>query len=163
MSKQLSNQQFSELKSVFSLFDIDDDGKISIKELKTIMKALGQNISEEELRTMLNLGDVDGSGTIEFQEFVDIVTNKMTAKDSEDELLEAFRVFDKDGSGSITKAELKYAMLSLGERLGEREIDKMLNAADSNHDGQIDYQGEGYSWFLPQKNQTLSNFSTRLK
>ena len=65
--------------------------------------------------------------------------------DPEQELLEAFKVFDKDGDGFISADELRIVMTSLGEKLTDQEVDDMLNEADTNGDGKIDYNGEDCS------------------
>jgi len=58
--------------------------------------------------------------------------------DSEQELLNAFKVFDKDGSGTISTEELKNVLRSLGENLTDADLDEMVKLADKNGDGQID-------------------------
>jgi calmodulin len=62
--------------------------------------------------------------------------------DEEEELREAFKVFDKDGSGSISKAELKIVMENLGEKLSPEEIEEMMQEADKDGNGEIDYEGD---------------------
>ena len=57
------------------------------------------------------------------------------------DLKECFAVFDKDGNGYITRDELKNAMANLGEKLSEKDIEDMINEADTNKDGCIDYHG----------------------
>ena len=58
--------------------------------------------------------------------------------DTEQELLNAFRVFDKDGSGTISSDELRNVLKSLGEDLTDAELDEMIKLADHNGDGSID-------------------------
>ena len=60
-------------------------------------------------------------------------------KESE-EIREAFRVFDKDGNGSISAAELRHVLTNLGEELTEKEVDEMINVADIDGDGQVNYE-----------------------
>ena len=61
--------------------------------------------------------------------------------DPQGDLRDAFKVFDKNGDGFISAAELKCAMTTLGERLTEQEVSDMIEEADVNGDGQIDYEG----------------------
>merc|ERR1712225_237035 len=61
----------------------------------------------------------------------------MKDTDSEEELKEAFRVFDKDGNGFISAAELRHIMTNLGEKLTDEEIDEMLREADIDGDCQV--------------------------
>ena len=70
-----------------------------------------------------------GSGAIDFPEFLTLMNRKMKDTDSEEEVMEAFRVFDWDGSGFISSAELKHVMTNLGEKLTDKEIDEMIKEA----------------------------------
>lgn len=58
------------------------------------MRSLGQNPTEAELQDMINEVDVDGNGTIDFPEFLSLMARKMRDTDTEEELIDAFRVFD---------------------------------------------------------------------
>ncbi|GAA5965541.1 hypothetical protein JCM8115_001565 [Rhodotorula mucilaginosa] len=128
-----------QFKEAFSLFDKDGDGKITTRELGTVMRSLGQNPSEAELQDMINEVDADGNGTIDFPEFLTMMARKMKDSDSEEEVREAFKVFDKDGNGFISAAELRHVMTNLGEKLSDAEVDEMIREADTDGDGQINY------------------------
>lgn len=58
--------------------------------------------------------------------------------DNEEELKNAFKVFDKDGSGTISAIELRAVLQHLGENLTDDDLDEMLKMADKNGDGNID-------------------------
>ena len=64
------------------------------------------------------------------------MARKMKDTDSEEEIREAFRVFDKDGNGFISAAELRHVMTNLGEKLTDEEVDEMIREADIDGDGQ---------------------------
>lgn len=65
------------------------------------------------------------------------MARKMKDTDSEEEIREAFRVFDKDGNGFISAAELRHVMTNLGEKLTDEEVDEMIREADIDGDGQV--------------------------
>ena len=81
-----------------------------------------------------------GNGTIDFPEFLTMMARKMKDTDSEEEIREAFRVFDKDGNGFISAAELRHVMTNLGEKLTDEEVDEMIREADIDGDGQVIFQ-----------------------
>jgi calmodulin len=58
--------------------------------------------------------------------------------DTEQELLNAFKVFDKDGSGTISSDELRNVLKSLGENLTDDEVEEMIKLADRDGNGSID-------------------------
>ena len=69
-----------------------------------------------------------------------MMTSQCKNLDYEDELLEAFRVFDQDGDGFISAEELRYLMCNLGEKLSQEEVNEMIAEADTDGDGQVDYR-----------------------
>ncbi len=89
---------------------------------------------------MINEVDADGNGTIDFPEFLSLMARKMKDTDTEEELIEAFKVFDRDGNGFISAAELRHVMTNLGEKLTDEEVDEMIREADVDGDGQINYE-----------------------
>lgn len=62
------------------------------------------------------------------------------SQNTQEEILEAFKVFDKDGNGFISAAELRHIMTNLGEKLTDEEVDEMIREADIDGDGQINYE-----------------------
>ena len=60
--------------------------------------------------------------------------------DNTEEVLNAFKVFDKENNGLIAVTELKHIMMTLGDQLNEEEVDDMLREADNDADGYINYE-----------------------
>ncbi|RLN30585.1 hypothetical protein C2845_PM05G02400 [Panicum miliaceum] len=141
----LNPEQISEFREAFAFFDKDGDGCITVEELATVMGSLqGQRPGAEELREMIRDADADGNGTIDFAEFLGLMARKAGAGgdaggDPDEELREAFKVFDKDQNGYISAGELRHVMINLGEKLTDEEVEQMIREADLDGDGQVDY------------------------
>ena len=62
-----------EILKAFKLFDDDETGKISFRNLKRVAKELGENMTDEELAEMIEEADRDGDGEINEEEFLRIM------------------------------------------------------------------------------------------
>ncbi|XP_063507950.1 calmodulin-1-like [Pongo pygmaeus] len=140
MLGQLTEEQISEFKEAFSLFEKDGDGTITTKELGTAMTSFGQNPTEAELQDMISELDADGNSTVDFREFLTMTARKIKDTDSEEEIRDAFSVFEQDGHGSISAAEFHHLMTNLGEKLTDEEVDEIIREADTDSDGQVNYE-----------------------
>lgn len=81
--------------------------------------------------------DKDGSGTIDFEEFLSMMTSKMGERDSREEILKAFRLFDDDNTGKISFKNLKRVAKELGENISDEELHEMIEEADKDGDGEV--------------------------
>ena len=113
---------------------------ITIKELRTVKRSLGQNHTEEEIEEMINEFDADGNGTIDFTEFLTMMAPKTKETNSEGDIRATFQVFDKDGNGFISPAELRYVMTNIGNQLTIEEVDELIREVDCDGDGQVNYE-----------------------
>merc|ERR1712176_1310215 len=119
---------------------IDGDGTITIKELKEVMRSLGQKPTTAELKAVISSVDDNGDNEIDFEEFLILMSSKKSNySDPDKELRDAFAVFDADGSGTISRNELKKLMKSLGQSLSNEELDAMMDEVDSDRSGEIDF------------------------
>ncbi|KAI9900855.1 hypothetical protein N3K66_005117 [Trichothecium roseum] len=139
MAEQFTADELAHFREAFNVFDSNGNGQITKEDLGRVMRSLGQKPSDAELQDMLNEVDLDQSGAVDFQEFLQMMSKKGSKTSMEQELQEAFKVFDADGTGTISREELKHVMKSIGEQLSEEEIDEMLRIADKDGDGHIDY------------------------
>ena len=80
--------------------------------------------------------DLDGNGTIDYTEFVMATINEKNLVTNE-RLLQAFKMFDKDGSGAISHSEIKTA-LGIGDQ-DDEILRKLLCEIDENNDGEIQF------------------------
>ena len=66
-----------------------------------LIPGAGFQVSQKEIENIINEADKDGSGTIEVQEFLDVMKEKMLDIDFDEEVIEAFRIFDTEGGDNI--------------------------------------------------------------
>ena len=62
-----------EIRRGFKLFDDDETGRISFRNLKRVARELGENMTDEELQEMIDEADRDGDGEINENEFLRIM------------------------------------------------------------------------------------------
>ena len=136
----LTDQQIIEFREAFQAFDKDGNGSISTKELGTVMRSLGQNLSEAEIKQMIEVVDEDKSGTIDFKEFLNLMARNMKIVNKEEELLDALNTLDQDGSGKISKYKLRNIILKTDKKMTGEEIEEIIKTFDMDEEGNIDVQ-----------------------
>ncbi|XP_056165994.1 calmodulin-7-like [Syzygium oleosum] len=134
MADRFTDDQISEFRRAFGLFDEDGDGYITAKDLGTVMKAFGQVPTEAELQDILNQFNSDRDGAVDFQDFLKFVARRM------EELKEAFRGSDLNRDGFISVDELRRVLTTLWGKLTDEEADELIRAADMDGDGKINHE-----------------------
>eukprot|EP01018_Ginkgo_biloba_P031415 Gb_10104 [translate_table: standard] len=145
MTDCLIEEQISEFKEAFSIFDRDGDGKylcymysnffwwggcITTKELATVIHSLVQNLMEAEFQDTIN-EVVDGNGTIDFSEFLNLMACKMKVTIDAFELPECLQLV----SDFTNFLQLRHVMINLGVKLIEDEVEQMIREACVDGDG----------------------------
>ena len=146
----LTEEEVEEIREAFNLFDTDGSGTIDPKELKSAMQSLGFEAKNATIYQMISDIDKDGSGAIDFEEFLDMMTAKISDKDSKEDIQKVFNLFDADSKGSITLRDLQRVAKELGETMTEAELLEMIERADSDADGNI--SAEDFFNILTRKN-----------
>ncbi|GKV13280.1 hypothetical protein SLE2022_143690 [Rubroshorea leprosula] len=132
----------TELKRVFQMFDRNGDGRITKKELNDSLENLGIFIPDLELTQMIDKIDVNGDNCVDIDEFGELYQSIMAERDEEEDMKEAFNVFDQNGDGYITVDELRSVLSSLGLKQG-RTIDdckRMIMKVDVDGDGRVNFK-----------------------
>ncbi|KAF5777688.1 putative protein kinase CAMK-CDPK family [Helianthus annuus] len=133
-----STEEIKGLKQMFNNMDTDGSGSITYEELKTGLSKLGSRLAEAEIQQLMEAADVDKNGTIDYIEFITATMHRHKL-DREENLHRAFRFFDKDDSGYITRDELRHAMTEYG--MGdEATINEVLDDVDTDKDGKINFE-----------------------
>ena len=135
IASRLSEEEIKKIKAIFETIDTDNDGKLSLEELKKAV-SLTDGMKIEYIEQLFKSIDTDNSGNIEYTEFISASIEKNIYL-NEEKLKEAFKLFDVDGSGKISRAEIE-KVLHMEKQ--SKEIDAIMAKHDINKDGEIDFQ-----------------------
>lgn len=142
-SVKLDDEQIAELREIFRSFDRNKDGSLTQLELGSLLRSLGLKPSPDQLEALIQKADTNNNGLVEFSEFVALVSPELPPAKSpytEEQLKQLFRMFDRDGNGFITAAELAHSMARLGHALTAEELTGMIKEADTDGDGRISFR-----------------------
>lgn len=134
------------LKEAFLLYDQDHDGVLSVKEFKLIIAALGIPYSEEDLRDLISEIQAKRQGFIEYPIFLELMANKLESIPSEEQILKAFREFDKENTGFISSVDLYNIITNYGIKFNEQELYEMIQDAEIDCHGRVNYEEFAILW-----------------
>ncbi|MBY9006062.1 MAG: EF-hand domain-containing protein [Candidatus Lokiarchaeota archaeon] len=136
----IKDDEIHRIRNIFSTFDEDGSGSITINELGDIYKALGHQFSDNEVVKMMCDIDLNKDGYVTFHEFLGLYKNHVFFKVQEEKIVEAFKMCDLDGNRYVTLDELKKIMYEVGENLEEPQIRSMLDEVDKDGDDRINFK-----------------------
>jgi Ca2+-binding EF-hand superfamily protein len=132
----MSVETVNKLKEVFDLFDYDHSGQVSIEEIHDVIKTLGL---ENEARNIISI--IQSSTTAEeldFKAFLDIFGQ--SENQTEASLQQLYEVFDPNGTNCFGPEDFEKVCDMVGERFTPQEVDQMIDYADKDRDGGINFE-----------------------
>lgn len=139
---QLEESKIQALRDTFTTLDANGDGFLTHQELRDGLLQAGIKEIPPDLQQIMEGVDSDASGMIDYTEFLAATLDKKEYL-QEDVCWAAFRVFDRNGDGKISNAELKLVLGddSVGEAMhsSAETIAKIMEEVDTNGDGEIDF------------------------
>ena len=135
-----SKAQEDNLAKIFTMFDKNSDGEISIEELYQVLMMAGKHRSKEKVEVMMKRVDRDGNGTVGYQEFINMMWDHMNSRLTEKEIDKAFEVMDTDLSGAISMQELQKAAKKTDIEVSDEQVEAIFKETDYNGDGNIDFE-----------------------
>ncbi|XP_034913977.1 calcium-dependent protein kinase 13 [Populus alba] len=134
----LSIEEVEDIKEMFKKMDTDNDGIVSIEELKTGLQSFGSQLGESEVQMLIEAVDANGKGKLDYGEFV-AVSLPLQRMDNDEHLRKAFSYFDKDGNGYIEPDELRDALMEDGADDCTDVANDIFQEVDTDKDGRISY------------------------
>ena len=134
-----SKLQIVELTSHFNIQDLLRDGLLSYTELKRALKRFGLVVADRTLSDSVNKFDPNCLGLYNFQIFLDVANDLRSLHLTEYEVMEAFKIFDRDGTGQVDAIEFMRIMISIGDKIDKNEAELMIKHL-AGKDGKVHYK-----------------------
>jgi len=131
----LTEENLSEVRVMFKRVDKNNDGVISLDELRTVLETIFKHLPSHRIDKMVTDADKDKDGQISYEEFYRVLKRKS----KKNKLLKAFKTFDTNGDGKISLEELMEVLKHTGGELPEQQLKEMINDVDKDGDGYLNY------------------------
>ena len=133
-----NNEESKDILKIFRMFNMNDDGKLSKKELfNGLIKYFDEKNIKKEIDDIFLLLDGANRGFIEYEEFLRATLDQKILL-SDENLVYAFNFFDKENTGKISVEKIKKTFVD--DKVSEDVFRNIFNEIDSNKDGEIDFQ-----------------------
>ena len=138
ISSRIGECNINHLRIIFEEMDTNKDGTLTLNEIKEGINKISEicNMNEEEKEEILKNFDTEKQVRIEYNEFIAACLEQKSYL-REEYLLDVFMMLDLDGSGKISKQEIKIA---LNGDLENETLEKLIQEFDLDGDGEIDYR-----------------------
>ena len=139
--KNVPDDLLEEYQEIFDSYDVNGNGVIDKKEMEAVLEKLGQPATSKQIQKVFDeLGSTNQQ--ITFDEFIEFIKKYHLSKNknSTDEIIGAFQVFDKNHNGVLSISEFKHILMDLGQKFTEEEVNEIFDESDLNKDGNLDYR-----------------------
>ena len=140
MSKKINiqDERIQLMSEVFDLYDQDNEGYVFSKDALKILSSMGRKIDHEDEFEFLAIVDPNNEGRVTKENFLAGVETMYTIPDNFiPEIVDAFKVFDKNKDGKISCQELKNLLVKLTGEYKDKDVDELFKILDLDVDGNI--------------------------
>ena len=109
-------------------------------ELKAAMVSLGFDLRNTNIYQMIADLDSDGNAQIDFDEWVHLMSNRVSVSSSKAAILKIFPLYDDEKTDHISVKNLRRVATDLGEEISEEELQEMIDRADLDRDGLVNFE-----------------------
>eukprot|EP00178_Gracilaria_changii_P015207 TRINITY_DN42618_c0_g1_i1.p1 TRINITY_DN42618_c0_g1~~TRINITY_DN42618_c0_g1_i1.p1 ORF type:complete len:117 (-),score=27.75 TRINITY_DN42618_c0_g1_i1:22-372(-) len=101
------------------------------------MTSLGFESKSQAIFQMISDLDADGNGTIDFEEWLSLMTRRVSDKDTRANINKVFALYDDERTGFISVKNLRRIAQELSENISEEELQELITRADLDQDGLV--------------------------
>lgn len=139
----MSKQKIAKYEKIFRAMDADNSGTLTRQEMvegkdKFLIDDEADIMTEADIGQFIDFADVNGDGLISLDEFISGAIRYEEAA-AEEQLRDAFSMFDGDGDGFIVAGEM-LEVLSYLPGFSQEEAQKTIEKYDENKDGRMDFE-----------------------
>eukprot|EP01017_Pseudomicrothorax_dubius_P015977 TRINITY_DN181_c0_g2_i1.p1 TRINITY_DN181_c0_g2~~TRINITY_DN181_c0_g2_i1.p1 ORF type:complete len:243 (-),score=29.73 TRINITY_DN181_c0_g2_i1:21-749(-) len=145
-----SAQDIELYKEVFDMFDMHDKGVLAPMDLRNALMSCGYRARKHVVYQFVAELDSDESGGIDFREFVRMMTERPCDKDTDEDILRIYHLYDQERKGYITRTDIQNIGRELDDPIPEKDIEEIISKCDPNGDGVI--RQEAFLEFMRSKN-----------
>lgn len=137
MTKEFTDDEIKEMKSIFDLFDRQMEGIVEIEGLGTLMRSCGSFPMESEIDKIKEQLLSENKNYFDFDKFVEIMMKKYKEFDPENELLESFKVFDVENEGKVEVDIFQHVMKKHYPDIEDEKLQEILQSLQE--DEKVDF------------------------
>ena len=141
MLSDLPEDILVQISCAFYLFDSDKDGFLKSKDfLKTLAKnqiRLPESSAKDILDSYNN--NNENETDITMKDFISLINKRMKNVESEEELIEMFKIFDKKGTGKVSSGDIRSVLDDIDEPISQQELEELMSNWDRDKDGFLDF------------------------
>ena len=139
---KISEDELEDIKERFDMFDKIGDGKVEASQVIDVLRACNQNPLTADVAKIIEESDLKGK-RVELEQFCAIYEQISSApgQATYEDMMEAFKTFDRDNAGEIAVATLRQLLVNIGDTLTEEQADVIIGKYEDAERGAISYQG----------------------
>ena len=142
MLDDLPEDLLVQISCAFCLFDSDKDGLLKYKDFLKVLSQNQINLPESSLKGLLGTNSNNNNEAktdVSLKEFVHLINLRMKNVESEEELMEMFKIFDRKGTGKVSSGDIRSVLDDIDEPISQQELEELMFNWDKNKDGFLDF------------------------
>ena len=140
MLSDLPEDLLVQISCAFYLFDNDKDGMLKSKDFLKILAKNQIKLPESGAKKLLgDFNNNENETDVSMKDFISLINTRMKKVESEEEMVEMFKIFDKKGTGKVSSGDIRSVLDDIDEPISQQELEELMLNWDKNKDGFLDF------------------------